>query len=138
MLPSVLRRNCRRNRGLSSSLWNDGDSIFDSFFRDFESVFGDSYVVDRENGTLTYEFEVPGFNKDNLKVEVADGLLTIQGERDIAENRAGQRSVSKQLSVGNVENVDAVLQDGILTLKLSYPTAKTTPVQITDGNKEEV
>ena len=129
-LPALLRK-----RGLTpSSYWDwDGESIFDRFFKDFESAFGDTYVIDREEGKIVYEFEVPGFNKDNLKVEVADGLLTIRGQREVGEKHAGQRTISKQMNVGNVEGVDAVLKDGILTLTLKYPTAKSTPVQITDG-----
>lgn len=35
-----------------------------------------------ENGNIVFEIEVPGFNKDNLNVEITDGFLTVRGETE--------------------------------------------------------
>ncbi len=87
------------------------ESILDKLFNPvFNTTFESAYSRD-DDGNIKLEIEVPGFNKDNLNVEVSEGILTVEG-------RAGQRQIYKQFSIGNIEDVQASVQDGILTLKL--------------------
>lgn len=91
-----------------------GRNPFKILNEDFESIFGnmfDSIYKSDNEGNMVLELEVPGFNKDNLQVEIADGLLTIQGEN-------GSRKVFKRYTIGNVEDVKANIKDGLLTLTL--------------------
>jgi len=121
-----------RGRG-RSDIFSEMESLMEGMFRDFDACFGNKChkVAD---GTYTVQVEVPGFNKDNLTVEVGDGIATIKGEREFdQEKQVGQAKVYKQFSVGEPENVTANVTDGILTLTLVYKTEEPKKVQIGDS-----
>ena len=64
---------------------------------------------------------MPGFNKDNLKVELSNGVLTIQGSREVKDkNYAGKSQIIKRLEVGEAQDVAAEVRDGILKIVLTY------------------
>ncbi len=94
------------------------ENIWSNFFTDFDTVFGDTKHIE-EDGSLIYEIEVPGFNKDNLSIEVSDNVLTIQGDREDYSNvKAGKKTIHKRLAISNVEDVSAEAKDGILYITL--------------------
>ena len=109
--------------------FHDVDSVFYSLWNEFDDIFGDSRYVDK-NKDLVYEIEVPGFNKDNLSVDIADGILTVQGKREVGEKYAGQKEVFKRLSIGEAKDADAKITDGILTITLKRPEKKSTKVNL--------
>lgn len=126
----------RRNRGGIPTLWNQMDSLFDSFFENslrdsFDHVFGDTKYVDSD-GNAVIEIEVPGFNQENLNVEIADGILTLSGKREYGDDQshAGQSQIARRMTVGNVEDVKAEIKDGILKLVLMYPRKEVKSVKI--------
>lgn len=87
------------------------ESLLEKLFNPtFNTMFESVYDRD-DDGNIKMEIEVPGFNKDNLSVEVSDGIMTIEG-------KAGKRNIYKQYSIGNIEDVKASIKDGILTLTL--------------------
>jgi HSP20 family molecular chaperone IbpA len=65
-------------------------------------------------------FDAPGFNKTNLKVEMENGVLLIEGERTYkVEGESKTKSISKQFNIGegyNPESVEATIEDGLLTV----------------------
>jgi HSP20 family molecular chaperone IbpA len=103
------------------------DDIFSNFFKDFESIFGYDYSKD-ENGNVVQEIEIPGFNKENVNVEIADGLLTIKGER--TRRDGSKMELYKRFTVGHSETVEAEIKDGILTLIYKIPEAKKTKIEV--------
>jgi HSP20 family protein len=103
------------------ALRNEFD-LFNLFSDDFDRFFGsNSYRL--ESGDVIYELEVPGFNKDNLEIELSDGVLTIKGKRKLKEpGKANESHLYKQLTVGaEVVDADAEIKDGILYVTLKYP-----------------
>lgn len=117
MLP--VKWNDTRNL-LKKTLFDDFENLWGGLWKDFDAAFGTS-CRRMDDSTVVYEFEVPGFNKDNLTVEVADGIATITGKREVGENRVGKREIFQRVSVGEVEDVKASIKDGILSLTLMYP-----------------
>jgi HSP20 family molecular chaperone IbpA len=102
------------------SLWNVSGrepDIFDSLFANFDSMFGDDRYTDKD-GNLIYEIECPGFNKDNLTVDIAEGVLTVKGKRGTGER---EREIYKRMAVGSGEKVEAEIKDGILTITFKRP-----------------
>ena len=112
---------------------------FDDFF---ESMFGgiggtkskilwaNSRIAGQDE-TLSYEinqttdgayllFEVPGFNKSNLKVEIEGDTLILEGKRSYKMNgEEKHRTISKKYSVGRVtdtSSIEATIEDGVLTV----------------------
>lgn len=120
LIPRVLNPLARSQRN-----W-EIDSMFDNLLDGFNEFFGDARYKDKE-GNLVYEIECPGFNKENLSVEIAEGILTVQGSRGEGSMK---REIFKRLNVGATEEVEAEIKDGILSLVFKQPTKKTTKLDI--------
>lgn len=85
---------------------------------------------------FTIEAELPGMTKDDVKVTVQDGVLTIQGERKHEEETDDKRHHRIERVYGNFlrrftlpENVDensikANFKDGVLSLNLKKAEPK--------------
>jgi HSP20 family molecular chaperone IbpA len=95
-----------------------------------ESDLAAKYPVDihEDEHGLTVEAELPGFTKDQVEVNVEQGVLSISAERNLDEKKEGKAHlrerrftrVSRKFSLpSSVDTtaVDASLSDGILTLK---------------------
>jgi HSP20 family protein len=121
----------RRTRQYSplAKFVEDPDSIFGGFFGDFQDVFIDHDRYTDKDGNLVYEIEVPGFNKENLNVEIADGILTVKGER-ASNSDQRKKQVYKRFTVSQSEEVDAEIKDGILTLVFKQPEKKKTKIDV--------
>lgn len=105
---------------------SDTESLFDHLWGSFDEIFGDRRYRN-DQGELVYEVECPGFNKENLSVEIAAGVLTVQGKIGEGSN---QREIFKRLTIGAAEEVDAAIADGILTLTFKVPEKKKTKLTI--------
>ncbi len=125
MLPTLRRRGYFPSFSFGQ---DDPDSVFSRFFGDFEDVFGDHKYTDKD-GNLVVEIEVPGFSKENLQVEISDGLLSVIGERKIAAN-GHTKKIHKRFTISNTEEVDAEVKDGILTLVFREPEKKKTKIDV--------
>ena len=106
------------DESLYKQTWN-------SLWSGMDTLFGDARYND-DGGNTMYEFEVPGFNKDNLKVEISEGVLTISGKRETKDNsHAGVREVYKRLNLGvSSPKINAVIKDGILYLTFNNPESE--------------
>jgi HSP20 family protein len=106
-------------------------------------------VFEKDHRLVT-KIDLPGLKKEDVKVEVADGILTITGER-IAEAKEETENVYRcERSYGSFsrtvplpagvtsEQVTATFADGVLEVTVPLPAkAESTKhtVQITDGAK---
>lgn len=65
-------------------------------------------------------FEVPGFNKSNLNVELDGDRLTIEGKKTYTLNGKEKiKTISQKFSVGSkydASQMEATVEDGILTV----------------------
>jgi HSP20 family molecular chaperone IbpA len=107
------------------------DRMFDSIFGgDPNQILWPSSVI-RSDEDTTYEinqtkdgayllFEVPGFNKTNLKVELEGGNLILDGTRTYKVNGEEKtKKISKSFNLGkgyDPSSVEATIDDGILTV----------------------
>ena len=85
------------------SLFRDvfGDSVFAPLF-DEEGKTCCAPVVDvhEKEGTLTFEAELPGIRKDDIKVEYTDGVLSISGEKKVEEEEKKGSYYSRERCFG--------------------------------------
>ena len=105
-------------------------------------------VVTKE-GKLVTRVDLPGMNKEDVKVEVADGVLKLSGERkkEIKEEKDNYyreereygsfcRTVPLPKGV-KTEDVKATFTNGVLEVTVPLPAAsveaKPTTVPVTDG-----
>lgn len=98
--------------------------------------------VKQEKDKLTVSAELPGIKKEDVKVNITDGMLTLEGERkqEKEEKREGyvrsERSYGKFLrSVAlpegaKTDQAAAQFKDGMLEVTIPVPEAKETGRQI--------
>jgi HSP20 family molecular chaperone IbpA len=103
------------------------DRLIDGFFTapTFSSVVSNkptqqNYQINYTKDGAYLLFEVPGFNNSNLKVEMEDGVLYIDGKRTYKLNGEDtEKVISQKFTIGkeyNTEAVEATIEDGILTV----------------------
>jgi HSP20 family protein len=108
----ALARSRGRDEGLRTGMWTPAVDIYE------------------KNDTVVVKAELPGVEKDQISVEVKDGILTLRGERKFErevkeesyhriERSYGTflRSFSLPVSV-NQEQVKATFRDGVLEVEL--------------------
>ena len=132
-----------RSWGLSpSSMLRDFTDEMDRMFRGIRTgseieAWTPTMDVQRCNGNLVVSAELPGLKKEEVKVEVTDDALVIQGERKQEhkedhegyhryERSYGQFYRSIPLPEGaKTDQVKAELKDGVLKVSIPVPeTAK--------------
>jgi HSP20 family protein len=110
-------------------IYRNSNELFERFFGDtptyryFKTTVKDTdekYDIDYTNDGAYLFFEAPGFNKSNLKVEMEDGTLHIEGERTYKmEGEIKTKSISKRFNIGegyDPDSVEATIEDGMLTV----------------------
>lgn len=116
-LPTALNR--RRNRGFFGD--DEFSNIIDNFWDTFDSSFGSNFYRD-ENNNVVVEIEAPGFNKDNINVEISNGTLIVNGERKLGnEKSAGKTKIFKQYSIGSLTDAECKIKDGIVYVTIKMP-----------------
>ena len=134
---SLWNREFPSFRGLQS-LQNDMNRIFEDFFRG-DNLVNDSFfshdwnpavdiVENKDNYIL--KAELPGMNKDDVKITLENNLLTIRGEKKNEYDKKEGNYHRVERSYGSFEraftipgsikanDIDAQYSDGVLTLTL--------------------
>ena len=129
-----------------TSLRHTMDRLFDdSFFRTPGRLFDDDGTlpvdISETDKELVVRASLPGFQKDEIDVNVHDGVLSIKGQHSEEHEEKGERFYRRERSYGAVSrrialpgivsdaDVDAELKSGVLTLKIPLPQ-KAQPKQI--------
>ena len=85
-------------------------------------------IYETEQG-LTVSMEMPGVDKENVDINIADGVLIVEGRIDFGRYQE-LRPVYSEYNIGNFrrsfslpenidqENIKAEMKDGVLTLAL--------------------
>lgn len=131
------------------------DDLFDSdFFGGRNPLYGrhaknlmKTDIREKEDG---YEMAVdlPGFNKDEIKVEIKDGYMTVSANKDLDKDEADKKgrvirreryvgTCSRTFYVGDIkpEDVKAKYESGVLNIVLpkeeqkELPTASTVTIE---------
>ena len=105
--------------------FDKGLDVFDNVFDSWSKVTGFPFwnVVKYSKGKYGLELGLAGFKKENVLVEVNDGVLTIEGKVDDAAVDYVQKGLStksffKQFSLPNEAIVDeAKMEDGMLKIQ---------------------
>lgn len=123
-------------RGAWNPLSDDIDTLFEGFFRplrrsqDLEPMVPAIDVTERENDYLV-RADMPGVNKDNIEITLADGVLTITAEvKEEHEEKDGERLLRQERRCGKYtrslqlgtqvddKKVKANYKDGVLEIVL--------------------
>lgn len=112
-----------------SRLFDQLDALsvgFGPVFRDFQvptNNYPPHNIVRASDNEFYLELAIAGFKKGEVSMEVHQGLLTIKGDKNSADESAYQfrgianRSFSKSFRIAEYFEVsDATMEDGILTV----------------------
>ena len=123
---------------LSKQMFNGSTKFFDD---SFESIF-DTWskvqsfpfynVVKYSKGKYGLEIGLAGYNKENILVEVKDGILTVEGKTSLFKEQPeyikqglAYREFFKQFQLAKDAIVDeAEMKDGILKIKFGFKEPK--------------
>lgn len=118
-------------------------SVFD---RDFDTIFNRVFSIDKqrmelmktdikedENG-YRLEIDLPGFNKEEIEIDLLDGYLTVNAKQKTTDDKGGKylvrertRSYKRSYYIGenfNEEDVQARYADGVLYLSIPRENQK--------------
>ena len=98
---------------------NDRNSVVSAFRTDVVDT-GDAYKLDAE---------LPGFNKDDIKIDVENDVLTISAESKLENDENKHNFVKRERFYGSysrsfdvsgieVDRIEAAYNDGVLTLTM--------------------
>jgi HSP20 family protein len=124
----------KKNGSTLPSVWSDffdNSNFFSNrwFEKEFDQTLPAVNIIENEN-EFNIEFAVPGFNKNDFKVNVEDNLLTISAEKQDETKEENERFTRKEFSYNsfsrsftlpqtvNGNNIDAKYTDGILKLNI--------------------
>ena len=136
-----------------------GENLFDDFFNDFDMFPGWSgrnplygkharnmMKTDVRETENTYEVDVdlPGFQKDEIHLELRDGYLTISASKGLDKDQKDKEgkyirqeryagAMSRSFYVGDIqpEQISAKYEDGILKISLPKQEKKELPKSTT-------
>lgn len=118
-----------------SSLQDRINRIFSSYSPQDDETFegGElSPVVDiyEDDESFVFEADLPGFKKEDLKIDISNNILTISGNRKLEREESKDKYLRVERSFGNFarrftlpntidsEKVEAKYKDGVLSLRL--------------------
>jgi molecular chaperone IbpA len=118
--------------------FDQGTSVLDNVLNSWSKVTGFPFwnVVKYSKGKYGLELGLAGFKKENVLVEVNDGVLTIEGKVDDSAVEYVQKGLStksffKQFSLPNDAVVDeATMEDGMLKIQFGIKEIENTSKKV--------
>ena len=110
-----------------------GRFYLDNFFDDFETdkkLMNMNCDIYEEDGKYNIVIDVPGFKKEDIKIDVDNGYLTIEATRKVENDNENKHYIKKErfygsykreFYIGNInhEKIEAEVNHG--TLKITVP-----------------
>lgn len=139
MLPTIVRRKRYTSPGIFNDLFSD--SYLPRFFSWEDHNGAGCPAVNVEETDKEYRIEVsaPGYNKDELKVSVEDGVLSISSEIKTEGNDENENYIRREFASRpfrrsftlpeevNSEKISAKHQNGVLHVYLPKAEVKVNP-----------
>lgn len=129
----------RRNSNISAdrgfrSPWSNIDRVFESFFNGYNfTPFSNNDVMKVDIKETDQEYivdaEIPGVDKDDIKLDLNDNMLTIQVKKSVQQEEENDRYIRKEIRRSStsrsfyvenikVEEITAKYENGVLHILL--------------------
>lgn len=150
-----MTRTLTRREPYATPLSMPSMRLFDEFFNDpffrggngglAEALEEGTLALDvsEDNDTVFVRASLPGFRREDIDVEIHDGVLSIKAEQSEEREETGERFYRRERRMGSVsrrvalpsavmeDKTEASLKDGVLELRLpKSPTASPRKVNI--------
>ncbi len=118
------------------------DRIFNDTITTKTAKFSPSVDIAENSEAYEIHVAVPGMKKENFKIDLTDGRLTISGERKFEEIKKDKNYHSVETQFGafsrsfyipddvNIEKISASYQEGILQINLPKDQKRVKSTQI--------
>ncbi len=125
-----------------------GDLFDDTFFNKSENKLMRTDIKERENDYVI-DIDLPGYNKENIKVRVNDGYLTVEAKTTSSDYEKDGKYVRKERYFGEcsrsfyigenikTEDIKAKFTNGILSLQVPKKEEQKQVEEDTFVNIEE-
>ncbi len=107
------------------------DSLFNEFFNNsYSPALSPSANIKETDTAYAIELAIPGFTKDNFKIEVRDRVLEVSSVSDTAHEEKKENYIRKEFSYSSfnrtfrlprtvdADQISATYENGVLTLDL--------------------
>jgi HSP20 family protein len=119
-------------RPVGNDIFNQFEELFNQFDRGFtpatrETVdFSPSVDIEEKEAAYIVTTDLPGFKKEDIKIEMVDNILTISGERikETGDKKYSERSYGKFQRTFSLpvhvaaDKIEAAYKDGVLEVTL--------------------
>jgi HSP20 family protein len=107
-----------------------------------EMLWSPRVDIERENGSYVLTAEFPGVDKEDVHVDVKDGMLTIRGEKknEVTEEKDGYRyservygSFERSFRLSDKissDDIQAKLEKGVLTVTIPAPEEEAKKIEV--------
>jgi HSP20 family protein len=144
-----MARYSRNPFALMQEMSDEMDRLFDSFFygapmrgrgqrESMPSLWAPEVELSEEGNQLRVCVDLPGISKDNVKIDVQEGALVIQGERREERTEGGEQQGFRRSErrygsfyrtiplpdYADTEKAEATMKDGVLNITLPITQGK--------------
>ena len=125
-----------RRNGNGLDFWDE--VLPDSFFTEKESKLMKTDLKEKD-GKYFLEIDIPGYEKEDIKIELHDGYLTVSAEKNEEKEDKHAKYLKRERFSGmcsrsyyvgenvNEEDIKANFRNGILTIEFRVSTAAINP-----------
>jgi HSP20 family protein len=127
------------------------DSMFGNQWSQSSDLWAPPVDVEETADHIVLSAELPGMKRDQMDIELEDGVLTIQGEKKEAAKDEGTQGLLYERRWGSftrrftlpravdASSITASYEDGILTIRVpKAEEAKGRKIEITGGSQKEI
>lgn len=115
----------------------------DDFFDNFDNTNNMKCDIYEKEGDYHIEIDIPGYDKNDIKIECDNGYLTVTAEKETSEEENDKRFIRRERSYGkyqrsfylgeiNTDNIKAEFKQGILKItvpKIQLETKKQIQIE---------
>jgi len=116
------------------------DESWDNFFNTVNATSMATDIVEKENEYL-FDIELPGYSKEDVKISVSDGYLTIEAEKKFQQEKKHSNFIKQERRYGtltrsyyvgsvDINNVKASFENGVLTINVPKQQMQKNYIQI--------
>lgn len=127
------------------------DTLFGGGLAPSNDLWAPPVDVEETADELLLTAELPGMSRDDIDIELEDGVLTIQGEKKDERKDEGTQGLLYERRWGSFTrrftlpravdpgSITAQYENGILSIRVpKAEEAKGRKIEITDGNREQL
>ncbi len=115
--------------GHENHVFRHFDNMERNFFSQLPSTKQFRTDISEKDGTYFLQAELPGFSKEDIKVDISSNVLTISAKQEQTENSENENFIRRERRFGSfsrsfstegidIENISASYKDGVLSLSL--------------------